>query len=310
VQGATKKVKSLQQFRKPVQSAQQGERVAICVPGLDPTDLERGIATDGKVPVPTFNGCVAVLDKIPYFKGEIMSKAKFHVTVGHTTVMATAIFFQRPAEDSLSSAAENTSSLGVGALVEANAARWPATYNFDWESDYVETVSDELSAKVLVFALLEFEKPVTCPEHSLLIGAKLDFDVNSPQCRIAFCGRILTSVDPKNSDSMKRVKVIKQKQKEGRLDRVEKGDKRSVIIRDLFAKEADTSKFAGLKVSMDGEDEPGVIEGSFGKGSKMRVRFPNDVKAEVDAKGNVSGSVPVFLKFKKYVFDPSVKFSQ
>ena len=33
----------------------------------------------------------------------------------------------------------------------------------------------------------------------------------------------------------------------GRLDRVDKNDKRSVIIRDLFAKEADTSKFTGLK---------------------------------------------------------------
>ena len=49
---------------------------------------------------------------------------------------------------------------------------------------------------------------------------------HNARCRIAFCGRILASVDPKNSDSMKRVKVIKQKQKEGRLDRVEKGDKR------------------------------------------------------------------------------------
>ena len=37
----------------------------------------------------------------------------------------------------------------VGALVEANAARWPATYNFDWESDYVETVSDEVRRALL-----------------------------------------------------------------------------------------------------------------------------------------------------------------
>ena len=38
----------------------------------------------------------------------------------------------------------------------------------------------------------------------------------------------------------------------GRLDRVDKNDKRSVIIRDLFAKEADTSKFVGLKVPDQG----------------------------------------------------------
>merc|ERR1712118_642014 len=109
---------------------------------------------------------------------------------------------------------------------------------------------------------------------------------------------------------MKRVKVIKQKQKEGRLDRVEKGDKRSVIIRDLFAKEADTSKFVGLKVTMEGCDDKGVIEGSFGKGSKMRVMFPSDVTVPCDAKGNPEGSVPVFLEFKKFVFDPNIRFSQ
>ena len=31
--------------------------------------------------VPTFDGCIAVVDKIPYFKGAVGSKAKFHVTV-------------------------------------------------------------------------------------------------------------------------------------------------------------------------------------------------------------------------------------
>ena len=44
-------------------------------------------------------------EKIRFFKGNVQSKMKFHVTVGHTTVMATAQFFgEAPAEGASSAA--------------------------------------------------------------------------------------------------------------------------------------------------------------------------------------------------------------
>lgn len=44
----------------------------------------------------------------------------------------------------------------------------------------------------LCFAYLEFERPTAnIPLNSLLIGSKLDFDIHSPNCRIAFFGKIL-----------------------------------------------------------------------------------------------------------------------
>jgi selenocysteine-specific elongation factor len=39
----TKKVKSMQMFRKSVDKAKKGDRVGICVAKLDPKDLERGL---------------------------------------------------------------------------------------------------------------------------------------------------------------------------------------------------------------------------------------------------------------------------
>jgi selenocysteine-specific elongation factor len=39
-----KKVKSMQMFRKPVQSAHQGDRLGICVAQLDSSTIERGLA--------------------------------------------------------------------------------------------------------------------------------------------------------------------------------------------------------------------------------------------------------------------------
>ena len=48
--------------------------------------------------------------------------------------------------------------------------------------------SDIMSKPTNQFALLEFEKPVTCPTHSLVIGSRLDTDayiqhtLNTPHC--------------------------------------------------------------------------------------------------------------------------------
>jgi len=310
VQGVTKKVKGLQMFRKPVQKAVQGDRVAVCIPGLEAQNLERGIVVDSKAVVPTFDGCICVVEKIQYFKGSIKSKAKFHVTVGHETVMASAVFFTRAGSEKQSGVEQAGSTLGVGALVKSNAERWPTAFDFSWESDWSDELVDEPNSSRLTFAFLTFETPVTCPVGSLLIGSKLDVDVHTPQCRLAFYGRIIADLNPKKPEVVKALKVVKVKKKEGRLDRVDKQDKRCVIIRDLFQKEADCNRFIGLKVTSECCPESGTIEGSFGKGSKMRVTFPSDVAAETDAKGNVTGSVPVFLHFKKFVFDSSVKFSQ
>ena len=38
-------------------------------------------------------GIVCAVDKIRFFKGQVKSKAKFHLSLGHTTVMCTATFF-------------------------------------------------------------------------------------------------------------------------------------------------------------------------------------------------------------------------
>ena len=43
--------------------------------------------------MPTFNAAVVTAEKIRFFKQTVGSKMRFHVTVGHATVMATAEFF-------------------------------------------------------------------------------------------------------------------------------------------------------------------------------------------------------------------------
>lgn len=62
---------------------------------LDASLVERGIAcTPGAVP--TFTGAIAAVEKIRFFVGQVPSRLKVHVTVGHQTVMGDIQFFGMP----------------------------------------------------------------------------------------------------------------------------------------------------------------------------------------------------------------------
>lgn len=62
---------------------------------LDASLVERGIAcTPGTIP--TFTGAIAAVEKIRFFVGQVPSRLKVHVTVGHQTVMGEIQFFGMP----------------------------------------------------------------------------------------------------------------------------------------------------------------------------------------------------------------------
>ena len=123
------------------------------------------------------------------------------------------------------------------------------------------------------FALLEFERPVTCAYSCLVIGSKLDTDIHANICRLAFNGKMLEAIaDQKYQDNvLPRLKVFKYKSKEGIVER--KGDEYSVICKGLFKKESKMDNFVGLKVQLS-TGEKGVIEGGFGQSGKFKVRIP------------------------------------
>lgn len=80
-------------FHKPFETIRQGDRAGICVTQFDPKCLERGlICSPGALP--TLFAAVAKVSRIPYFSGDIATKSKFHVTIGHSTVMARILLFE------------------------------------------------------------------------------------------------------------------------------------------------------------------------------------------------------------------------
>ncbi|XP_069010538.1 selenocysteine-specific elongation factor [Embiotoca jacksoni] len=321
----TKKIKSVQMFRRPVSGALQGDRVGVCVTQFDPKLLERGVVcTPGSLR--TLFASVISVRKIGYFKGSLATRAKFHVTVGHETVMARVTFFGLPPAGASETDAPPA---------ESRSLETPFTFDREYlhQEEYVAGRGDGTSGPdPEQWALLEFERPVTCPSLCLVIGSKLDTDIHANACRLAFQGRLLHGFEDKSyaESSLPRLRIYKTKQKEGQVERVT--DDCSVIGRSLFKKETNLQLFVGLKVTLS-TGETGVIEGGFGQSGKFKIRIQEGLRPETkqllsstSKKKGKSGSkaapageeepkaesqpVGIHLHFKRYVFDPHKKMVQ
>ncbi|XP_062504162.1 selenocysteine-specific elongation factor-like isoform X2 [Corticium candelabrum] len=324
----TKKVKSMQSFRQPIQNAMQGDRVGVCVTQFDPKLLERGLVCSPGT-LSTLYAAIVSMHKIQYFKGAVSSKSKFHVTVGYDTVMARLSLFGTPTDSqhvpSPDFSFDREYCHQDELLVE------PSTKS---KTEAAAAVADSLDKKTDIvvgrqFGLLEFERPVTCPSNSLIIGSRLDTDIHSNMCRIAFHGHIIEGLTDKfyPETVLPKLKVFKVKKREGVVERLQ--DEYTVIVRSIFKKETNMQLFAGLRVKLStGED--GVIEGSFGQSGKSKVRIPAGLlqetqkllsshkkkggKSKSDEDGSLTDSresnIRVTLQFKRYSFDAAKKMIQ
>ncbi|XP_055387086.1 selenocysteine-specific elongation factor [Condylostylus longicornis] len=281
-----KKVKSIQMFKKPVQTALQGDRVGICVTQFNPEQMERGILAEPGSVRKLYAGIIK-FNKIKYFKYTIKSKSKFHITIGHETVMAKVLLFKRNIETKES-------------------------YNYfqiDKEYEYVEEAEIDNFPND-IFILLEFENPVLTVSDTLVIGSKLDLDLETNVCRIAFWGRLLwtsNSVNYVDSD-LKNLKIYKYKTKQGSIQRIV--NENEAIVHGLFKKESKRDIFIGKKIILSTGEE-GLIESSFGKSSKVKVTFNNGLNSTTLEKLKSKNSdVLVLLNFKKYIFDKNKSIIQ
>lgn len=80
---------------------------------------------------------------------------------------------------------------------------------------------DILPMQTQVYALISFESPIMCaPLNSLLIGSKLDTEIEKNECRLAFSGNILEIYDETTQEYKLHLKIAKSKKREGIVDRV------------------------------------------------------------------------------------------
>jgi selenocysteine-specific elongation factor len=254
----------------------QGDRVGICVTQFDAKLLERGLAASPGA-VATIQAAIALVKKIKYFRSPIKQKTKFHVTVGHTTVMATPVFFSVEAEDTIPSEG------GSG-------------FDFGMEYLYQEELLPFREKKGRQWAFLRFDKPITCPPNSLVIASRLDTDIHANTCRLAFHGHVVGTLE---GDDLSILKIYKRKQREGTIDRVL--DSHTVIGKGLFKKQTDLQPFIGLKIRREPSGEEGRLESSFGKTGKYKVHFPGEVPLDTKAKLVLHYKMFIHSKDKKTI---------
>ena len=124
-----RKVKGMQMFRKAVRAAVQGDRVALCVTNLDPKLIERGIAvTPGSIPL--LSTVICLVKKVRFFRRACKSNSKFHVSIGHMTVVATVLFYGANEIAALlasSASASSSSSSSTAATVGKSSSSAVAT---------------------------------------------------------------------------------------------------------------------------------------------------------------------------------------
>ena len=308
----TKKVKSMQMFHKPVERAVQGDRLGICVTQFDPKMLERGLACSPGL-IKTAFGLLILVEKISYYKLSIESNAKFHISVGNETVMAKVVFFG------------------------SSDCKFEGSFDKSREYSYQEELidlkkCDESTKPCHQFAVVQFEKCVPVLPGCYIIGSKLDMDVHTSMCRLAFKGTTLDIYTAKDyvQTQLPMLKVYKNKSKEGIVERMQ--DENEIIVKNLLKKDTNLQLFIGLKVHLSTEEE-GTIEGHFGTSGKLKVRVSGGLRSSTQsallalsaskkkgkgaaAKQNVSqdskpvDAIKVKLLFKKYIFATNKKMVQ
>ncbi|XP_026687789.1 selenocysteine-specific elongation factor [Diaphorina citri] len=357
----TRKVKSIQIFRKSVDLAIKGDRVGLCVTQVDCKLFERGLVTSENYLKSTY-ACVTDLNFIKYYKHSIKSKGKYHCSIGHDTVLAKITIFQSEQNDHSQKFIDNgkvlhgtyqdpleaslegmkVTNMGDEAVPEDrdlgetgpkignknisdgkienkttpdgkvenksmsegevennlprdkdNGSGDKVALTFDPNEHYLYV--DEISRDTPTagyFALLEFEKPILAPPSSLIIGSKLDTVVHSTSCRLAFHGRMRHNFTEKNYD-LTALNVYKRKTKCGQIDRVV--NPTEIICKNLFGKNQlnYVDVFVNFKVRLS-TGETGVVEGTFGKSGKVKIRLEDEVKGDCRA--------TVELRLRKYLF--------
>jgi selenocysteine-specific elongation factor len=146
-----RKIKSMQMFHDPV---------GICLTQFDSQLIERGWAfKPGSLK--EFNFAIVSAKRIRFYKHEIKSKSKFHISIGHHTVLASVFLFKGDLHGSEEKA------------------------DFSNDHEYVEDLTEDHDG---IFAILEFERPVLAPINSLFIASNLCMDTTTKSCRMHFLG--------------------------------------------------------------------------------------------------------------------------
>ena len=224
-----------------------------------------------------------------YYKGPIKSKSKFHITsgisnilffggkvniLGHQTVMGKITMFRHNAFDKLKIPVTqpNFKSIDNSDIPK---------FSFEENYEFIEEVTKETIFPIFIF--LELETQFLSHEGQMIIGSKLDTDIEASICRIAFYGKLLKCFEEKEKDNLKNLKIYRPKEKKGKVERIL--DANNILVSGLFKKESDISGFIGKFIELTLNGKQGKIIGTFGQSGKIKVQLETSIFDSNDAAG-------------------------
>jgi selenocysteine-specific elongation factor len=319
-----RRVKGLQMFRKPVAQAKQGDRIGLCITQFDASQMERGIVCGKEAHVLSTSACIAEVKKVRFHKLAVEPSHKYHITVGHSTVMGVLKFFSCPAA-AAPAAIRDFFTAGVvfdyvDALPDDSAQQFMPLV----EGDPPGKCASLLQSSVRYFAVVLLEAPITTVAGSTLIASRLDSDIHQNMCRLAIQGTALQLLD--NPDSWRSLPVVKHKSRQIGVDRVV--DAHTCIAKGLMGKQQaegggeqqlDVQKFVGMKVvyhyrtpakakavaaaHVDPAAAAAVPQGVLPSGSPQQQQHPHFPDVEGIIEGTFGKTGKVRIVFKGPVFD-------
>lgn len=276
-------VRSIQSFKCPVVSACQGDRVGICLPGISSNGRERGEICDVNACFFSTNVALCVIRRIKQFKGSL-NQSKLHITMGHTQCMASAIFLNFSGRERSRCPVSQTAApgveiacLGSGKLTEELEIHWELVNKILHEGVVDLTVVEDVSAhspEEPLLCVLFLDRNIRLRSRALFVASRLDLNEDHQGCRIAFFGRIIQT-----ELSQIQSRVIKEKVKEGRVERVL--DSSTCLVEGILSKGGDASRIVGLSVSDREGGISGKIESTFGKSGLVRVKFETQICSDL-----------------------------
>jgi len=287
---------------------------------FNPKQFERGLICAPNT-VPLIEYAIARVDPIRFFKQRIQTNSKFHISIGHKTVLAQIHCFHVPNHDQILehestgfqvNKNKNTKKKTVSNETKENekvmnSLEWKQKFN--WDLDYVHldeliTLKESKNSRIEQYVLLQFTKKICTAENSFLIGSRFDSDdIHSNKCRIAFSGRLVAILKQKKED-LKRLRVYKPKIRKGITDRVV--DDFTIIGRGFFKKGTDINLFCGLKIEL-GNAQIGIIENGYGDAGKFYAKFKEKLPIHSNTK---KWHGKIYLKSRKFIFQKSKQMTQ
>ncbi len=173
---------------------------------------------------------------------------------------------------------------------------------FDLSSEYEycdQLTTDDSDSRIL--CLLEFDHPVFVRRHHspIYIASKLDTDIHTHTCRIAFHGNVQHYFI--DTTTLGECQLFKRKRREGIVERI--ADELTIIVHSLFKKQTQLDRFVTMIVQLS-TGERGRIESAFGQSGKVRIRLiDNLAPTTIECIQLKSSPIRVILSMKKFVFD-------